>query len=382
MEMNSLPDEVLRVVLKKGYLEDIVSKELVSTRFQMLISVELGLKTKFESKIRFPYGELSSECGWNTIKKLSNIRSDKNGNFGIELFMDETKFLANCIPNMCKFCFTGHALQYIEAKKKLEPSYTAENVEVVFHENSCRYVGGNYATELLRKYPDLKLKVKYPDETEPRFDPLLYYEIHLSNIQYKPRCVYENMKKVTIDSNYENISVLKLFSNMESLTIRSEDGTNTDLLKYAPYIGPNVRKLSFQIRKWRPENTPILCNLMSNYDIESIDASYIAGFPGKEILRLIIDSTWTKVKRLNIGWLNIKDKTLQIHNDEMFDRMELIRDILIRFPRLRKLCVFYSSLDEYDEMPYRNLCDDVELINRKRKIIITEDQRLQCCSRV
>lgn len=383
MDLNALPYEVLHCVLKKGYLEDIVSKERVSKRFQSIVSEVLFSKTIFEMQPQCQYYDIFPEYVRRAIKRMPNIRSDRDGNLGSKAWNDGNAIIfADHLRKMVKFSSNSHASRYIEAMKKLDPAYTAEDIQHVFWENDL-FDEQVDATRLMGKYPDLKLKIRYRrGNFEPRFHPSLYYEINVHRIKYPLTSVYENMSEVTIDTDYENISVLKMFPNMKTLNIHAKNkgGKRGDLSKYAPYIGHNVRELSLS-GELKSEDMTILCNPSLNRSIKSIKTG-LSGLPqlNDEILRFIIDSKRIKIKQLDIFWLKIKRRTLEVHNDEIIEKRDLIRDVLIRFPTMKRIKILHRFVVKPEESLCRRICDDVELINRKRRIIIiTSTFPMLCC---
>ena len=358
--INELPNENLLMILKYGLVEDVVSKERVSTRFGSNANNILAMKTKFTTYM-FPSKILTYKVSENifdgvikTIKKMkllkdvSSLNVDCWGKSRIRKLAAANQGLTVTHTSSCfdeQFCH----LDYLDCVKELNPNYTGKGVQ-------CIILYLDHVSLLRGKFPELHLVTRYAD-TNTTFNPNIgtIYAIH-SQVPYQFR---SHLKHLFLDMNsfkprdlvdYKNIESVDLFFiNLDSFTIGM----------ISPYlVTSKLKKIKINgFQRFSKETKDLVSTLSTEklsglrhiidnhplIKLELFPSGYIK-YPfqnkfvnDREVMRMVLYSPTNTIETLILPSITVKQQAIDFA--QQFNCRDLIPDLLHRFKKVYKIII-------------------------------------------
>ena len=380
--INELPNENLRMILKYGLVEDVVSKERVSTRFGSIADSILATKSIFTTHMILPekLGENCFDGVLKTIEKMKQLKDVSSLNVDLWEKIRIKKLAAanqglaitgthlnRSIPNdVSQSC----CLEYLDCVKELNPNYSGKGVQ--YEIIRAREGLADHVSRLREKYPELHLFIRYTNTPIDLYIGIEYAGLH-SYLPYQFRPYVKNLilSMVSFEprdlAHYKNIeSIFLQFNNLDSFTIGM----------ISPYIVSKLRKLVIDC--WLEEQketcsvlfTEKLSGLRQVIDSHPLVELHFSDpreiVHDRAVIRMILDSPMRTIKLIKLKSITIKRRSIDLA--PQFNCRDLLHGLLNRFKSVDKVtipCTYYDH-DWVDE-----ICSQVVLSNKRRTFMVS-----------
>ena len=253
--INETPDEIVRLILEYGLVEDVVAMERVSSRFQTITTSIISTKTKFSTHYKVPEKLVENNFRGvlKTIKIMKKLKDVSSLNVDSwEMARIKELVVANQgLTEMKTFIETGYrshetkfcSLKYLDFVKELNPNYTGKGVRCV--------VNSKDVLRLKEKYSELELLIGKGDLNTPiNLNIGIVYATHKD----LPSNLRPYVKHLVLDMKSFEPRDLAEYKNMESITLRFLDIDSLTIGKIFPYIVSKLKRLVIIRRaKWSQE---------------------------------------------------------------------------------------------------------------------------------
>lgn len=358
MLLTSLADEVLEIILKYGYIEDIVAKERVSTRFRNLSNRVVSKRTRFSTRIIVNSKNVNSILG--VIPKMSSLTDISSLNSFYEFTDAQIKTLATANQQLKHFHSDSHSvLLYIKYVKEIDPSYDASNITCSFFPDTQGY------NHLRSKYPDLDIKFRTRGNTINQYgnsDMCGRLSLWEPEDKLDGRKSYPSVREVETGSEYEHLTDLALLPSLEYITLYCGNSSTTNLRHICLHLSSNLHH--FDIRsngKWNEEDNSPLEFMIHNFPLKRLHITFPTNFPVEKVIQMVIDSPIRTLKELILPNFELRGKEMicsssysgeadcmSIRLCDTFRNIELLYPLLKRFHRVALVRISTFALKQVD----------------------------------
>lgn len=364
------------MIVKRGRIEDMLSKERISTTFGSAVDGvlseirSLGLRANYLFAIIAETDQVKNEGGLKLVKKMPKLDDSL-----LLTYWEDKKSLSQLAAinqSIHRVIYPYFAvpslLIYIECVKDVNPDYDAQKVEYLF--------GLDKAIPLLEKYPDMKLKLWM--ESSEMSGP--YYQLchRLSMVHYDGHItldrsrLYTSVEHVSIGGHFVQFRDLELFPNLKNLELIG--GSYTKFRDILPHLRPGLRSLSIEGLLWDRGDSNALRTVLNNHPLIEFgwDVAYFGENHGRQVVNIILDST-CELKSVKMKFLSIKGEELTV-NWTGWKKLGIgfLRRLLLKFQRVKYLRI--QDIQDYAPMTQKTLnkiidvCHQVESANHRRSI--------------
>ena len=356
-------------IVRRGGIEDIVSKERISRHFGTAVDHVLASKTTiFVSDV---------ETVIELTKRMPQLRKLTSDHF----YVEDAEELARNNPGITKFVSSPSGREmfvpaYIKCVKQLNPEYTASEIRNILDYGQEGTVVRQVVDDLIADHPDLQIKI----------------EMDADDISHTDTVIVELVVKITLDSGEEitDLPILPKVTKVKLLNNRLESKNNLrsfpnmcklwlfNMYDYGEicnlndlhfYLGDKVESVEINYLPERDlsniesliNNLPLV-KLAVNSRLEGVNEIALSSF-----MEMLINSRNDTLKKVKLGEImEIKGSRMNCYLDR--DCSNLITQLLSKFPKVTflDLTVQRSNLGNWSEVAQEILAAD-----HRRSIMLT-----------
>lgn len=369
---NDVDDQTLRNIVKYGKLENIVSKERISTKFGAAVDAVLLKIRSFDTDTR----KFSmSSSGLNGIPHNLRLikRMPKLDDCYLLLNWGNHKESLTQLAAINSSLFRTYgpsyilhpssaSISYIGAVKDLHPNFDGRKVE--------HFIGLRAAIPLLEKYPDLKLKLvmRGSEMVEPYFQLCHTLRLKDPGDRLDRFQLYPSVEHVKINGDYGQFSDLTLFPNLKKLIVHCTATTTIKVRTVMPYLKSDLRYLEFCFKSWDADNFATLTSIINTRPLTGFKLYVIEEYPERKVLDMILDSPTSQLKELGSTTFWIDGNELKIVGKgwrELFTDKDFVMRLLLKFKHVEYI-LYFHEVDQLSLDMIKDICNQVEGANHRR----------------
>lgn len=378
--MKDVDDEILWNIVKFGLLEDIVSKERISTRFGhavdgVLSKIRSFNSSQFDDHFKVYGGQEKISRILNLVKKMPKLDDGRL----LEGWHDPDSLpqLAAIIPSLCRpytfmdvsfsFRYRHSIFDFIKSVKSINPDYDGRKFEYVFHHNE--------SIRLLEKYPDLKIRLAMDGSQMAEQYSHLCYELLLRTPEerlFGKKQLYPSVEHVHIRGDYDDLSDLRHFPNIKILYVYCKEMTKIRIRNILPHLKSGLHILSIRFKSWDPEDIDALGTIFNTHPLVKFELEIDEKYPERQVVDMILESPATKLKTIEMRSFKIIKGRFSVEAmgwKELFANRELLLRLLTKFKCIKYFCK-WSDKDRKAGGRIKDVCRQVEIDDHRRSIKI------------
>lgn len=330
-QLNHLHDDVLHLVIKYGNIEDVVSKERVSKRFQIGVSTCLSKMKKINTETDFFKCHLNYDhLVLNVLRRMSNLVDGEEFEYWGEEMVKELAIFNQSIYNWGSDDdrHESRMLIYIEAVRKIDPNYDANQLKFGFW---IRYSASNEGIRRLHNtYPNLQLK----------FNASFRYLHNLTDFE-RNHCIalsimeqdpfnypiinsfnYSSVRQVRIWCTKGMSRDMTIFPNLGHLDISTEDQLNLKEWK----LPSKLTSLRIGSDKpWGLADNDAMKQIVDNYSLTDLTIL----LDDCDIVDVLLNSSNTSIQHVTLDQFDVLNEQMEL--SPPFMEREVMKRLLLRF---------------------------------------------------